>query len=90
MSEILSIGSAVAGPLPGRTELLRQDPPATTTVDESPIVSSRFDAELQRILAQSSFRVARARAIAAEIQRGDFETPERIRGTVDRLLDLLA
>lgn len=39
--------------------------------------------------ASSSFRRARVEAIRREIAEGRFETPERLSGTVNRLLDLL-
>jgi hypothetical protein len=35
-------------------------------------------------------RQARVRALQTEIEGGDFETPERISGTVERLLDVIA
>ncbi len=87
MSDLLSIGG-YAPPATGR--LSRPDLP--TANPQQPLESagaSRFDAELQRILAQTSFRVARARAIRAEIESGGYETPERIRGAVARLLDVI-
>ena len=37
----------------------------------------------------SSFRLARVNAIRAEIQAGTYETPERIAGTVSRLIDVV-
>lgn len=40
--------------------------------------------------AESSMRLARIRAIRAEILTGSYETNERIDGTVRRLLDILA
>ena len=87
MSELLSIGG-LAPPASGRLgnplpDLQTASPP------EDAGLSLRFDDELQRVLAQTSFRMARTRAIRAEIDAGNYETPERIRGTVDRLLDLL-
>jgi hypothetical protein len=49
--------------------------------------------EISRSLAEqvpaSSFRRARLEAIRQQIAEGRFETPERIRGTVDRLLDVI-
>lgn len=39
---------------------------------------------------KSSLRIARTRAIRAEIENGTYETLERIKGTASRLLDLLA
>jgi hypothetical protein len=41
------------------------------------------------IPSKSAFRSARIRAFREAISHGDFETSERIRGTVDRLLTLL-
>ncbi len=86
MSELLSIGG-VAPPATGRLGSELQ--PASW--DNPPNAPSfpRFDEELQRVLAQTSFRRARARAIRVEIESGAYETPERIRGTVERLLDVI-
>lgn len=50
----------------------------------------RFSDALQRIVEHSSMRQARVRAVQAEIEDGCYETPERISGTVDRLLDVIA
>lgn len=41
------------------------------------------------ILSESAFRSARIRAFREAISHDDFETTERIQGTVDRLLALL-
>ncbi len=41
-------------------------------------------------LAPSSFRNAWVQSIRSEINEGTFETPGRIDGTVERLLDILA
>lgn len=51
---------------------------------------TRFRGVLRRIVEQSSMRQARVRAIHAEIENGNYETPERISGTVDRLLHLIS
>ena len=50
---------------------------------------SRFGRALARAAEQSSLSVARIRAIRAEIEGGTFETPERISGTIDRLVNLI-
>jgi len=50
----------------------------------------RFSDTLRRLVEPSSMRQARVRAIQSEIEDGNFETPERISGTVDRLLDVIA
>lgn len=44
---------------------------------------------LLRAAEESSLRIARVRAIRVEIDAGIYETPERIEGTVSRLLDIL-
>jgi len=49
----------------------------------------RFDEALQRVLSRTSFRMARLRAVRAEIEAGNFETAERIQGTVTRLIGVL-
>lgn len=45
---------------------------------------------VSRAADQSSFRIARTAAVREEIASGTYETPERIEGTVDRILDILA
>ncbi len=57
---------------------------------QSGVAVSRFGDGIRRIVEQSSMRQARVHAIQAEIENGDYETPERIGGTVDRLLDVFA
>ena len=54
------------------------------------VAVTRFRGALRRIVEQSSMRQARVRAIHAEIENGNYETLERISGTVDRLLDVIA
>ena len=44
---------------------------------------------LSRAVFDSSFRIARTRAIRAEILNRTYETPERIDRTVERLLDVI-
>ena len=50
---------------------------------------SRRGTSLARAVEKSSLRIARTRAIRAEIVEGTFETRERINGTVERLLDVI-
>lgn len=90
MSLIINIGpvypsvpfSRVIGPLP--------TPLATLTAEGDRVEFSSVGRTLSRIAEESSFRIARARAIRDEIENGTYETPERITGTVERLLDVLA
>ncbi len=46
-------------------------------------------AALTRAVERSSLRIAKTEAIRAEIDVNTFETPERIEGTVTRLLDVI-
>jgi hypothetical protein len=48
-----------------------------------------FSKALLEATGGSSLRDARINAIRGEIKAGTFETPERLTGTVSRLLDLL-
>ncbi len=56
---------------------------------EDTVEFSDFGRALAEATEQSTFRLARVRAVRDEIARGDYETPERLRGTIDRLLDVL-
>lgn len=59
-------------------------PPADT------VEFSKFGEALALASRESTLRIAQIRAVRAEIENGTFETKERINGTVDRLLDVLA
>lgn len=52
-------------------------------------VSGRATA-LAYAVEKSSLRLARTRAVRAEIMAGTYETQERIDGTVERILDVIA
>jgi hypothetical protein len=54
------------------------------------VAVTRFSGSMRRIVERSSMRQARVRAIQSEIENGNYETLERISGTVDRLLDVIA
>jgi len=45
---------------------------------------------VSRAVELSSFSLARTRAVRSEIDRGTYETPARVDGTVERLLDVIA
>lgn len=51
---------------------------------------SRFGQALSQAAERSSLSIARTRAIRVQIENGTYETPERIRHTVDRLIDVIA
>lgn len=90
MSDFISVGGATP-PATDRVGVNRSETlpsaPSFATMPSSPL---RFSAELQAVLAQSPFRLARLHAIRGEIENGTFETPERLRATADRLLDVIA
>ena len=50
---------------------------------------ARADSALADPILDSSFCLARTRAIRAEILNNTYETPERIDTTVERLLDVI-
>jgi hypothetical protein len=93
MSEILPVGG-FAPPASVRSVFVRVEPkvassptPSAETVGSR--TPSRFDEELQQVLSQTSFRLARLRAVRAEIEAGTYETKERVQGAVGRLIDIL-
>jgi hypothetical protein len=59
-------------------------PPIRDTVE-----FSSFGRALAEAAERSTFRLAHLRAVRDEIDRGDYETTERLTGTVERLLDVI-
>lgn len=90
MSLSINIGPAYPSVSFSRVIARSPTPPVTLTVDGDRVEFSSVGRTLSRIAEESSFRIARARAIRDEIENGTYETPERITGTVERLLDVLA
>lgn len=91
MSEILPVGG-FAPPTPIRLGIVRVEPDAASTTTARTVESStpsRFDEELQQVLSRTSFRLARLRAVRSEIEAGTYETKERVKGAVGRLIDIL-
>ena len=91
MSEILSIGGT--WPPFSKVGLTPGHPPPRHVPDpdaQGGVAVTRFSDALRRLVEQSTMRQARVRAVQAEIQTGAYETLERISGTVDRLLDVIA
>ncbi len=62
----------------------------TSALDHDVIELSVVGKAFAVAFGHSSLRAAKAAAIRAEISNGTFETPERINGTVERLLDVIA
>ncbi len=91
MSEISSVGGV--HPLGGFTRPASSSPTQREATGleaiEDAVEFSRFSVTLQEVVEQSSWSLAKTRAIRAEIAAGTYETPDRIRGTVERLLDVI-
>lgn len=95
MSEISNIGITPSYPTTygySGTQAAPQSEPASRAEalgETDPVEFSR----LGRLLAGdgdlSSLRAAKLRAIRAQIEEGTYETPQRINGTVDRLMAIL-
>ena len=91
MALVINIASAYPSlPSPRATmsiPTLRQSAPFTLFSDT--VELSRAGRALSHAVEESSFRMARVRAVRAEIESGIYETAERIEGTVERLLDVV-
>lgn len=57
--------------------------------ESDPVEFSRLGRLLAGTQEISSLRLAKIQALRAEIEDGNFETPQRIDGTVDRLIQVL-
>lgn len=92
MSEISNIGQTFPAASWNSTTTLRSVSPHSeaSALDPDLIEFSVVGKALAVAFEHSSLRAAKAAAIRAEISNGTFETPERIKGTVDRLLDVIA
>ncbi len=92
MSEIINSISGFS-PLSYAGAPKRATAPAAESHSASPaedtVEISSFGRALSEATEQSTFRLARIRAVREEIARGEYETPERLRGTIDRLIDVL-
>jgi len=93
MNSIINIGPSYSSPLvrpvspkPANGTAIEAFPPTKGDSVEFTPTSRALPAE---VMSKVSLRLARANAIRAEIDAGTYETPERIRGTVERLLDII-
>ena len=92
MSEIINIGGVFPSPPVGGAtgkNTLASTPLSVERMEDT-VELSRFGRALAEVMGQSSLRAAKARAIRIEIVEGTFETQERINGTADRLLKVIA
>ena len=86
VANILSIRPAApASAAPSQAQVEQPSTTSEDTVEFSPLGRA-----MARAASESTMRIAQIHAIRAEIENGTYETPERIRGTVDRLLKFLA
>ncbi len=94
MNSIINIGPSHSYPL------VRPASPKTAIAEgiealpriqgDSVEFSNKIDLPLPaEVMSRVSLRLAKTNAIRAEIDAGTYETPERIRGTVERLLDII-
>lgn len=92
MSLIINTGrSLVSHPRLHASSALRPSTGAVSgPVGQDRVEASNSGRALEDTVEVSSFRLAQLRAVQDEIARGTYETPERIAGTVERLLDILA
>lgn len=97
MIDIISLEGiqSLAPPAPAARQDLEQEASALPRGTDSPrgtdtVEISSAGLALSRAAESSSLRLARNRAIRAEIQAGTYETPERLTKTVDRLMAALS
>jgi hypothetical protein len=91
MSFVNSIGNASTTPpvFPPYSSVPTPQALARRMADVQDVQRARADSALADAVLDSSFRIARTRAIRAEILNSTYETPERIDKTVERLLDVI-
>ena len=90
MSEIIGINSLYPLPPVARdVSVPAARMPVDRTADGDTAEFSRNAEALARAVMESRLRIARTRAIREEIENNTYVTPERINGTVERLLDVI-
>ncbi len=92
MAEINNISNILPPVVPVR-ESYPQSANQQSAVNEVEVKDNVEISEAGRALARaedvSSYRRARIESVRQEIEAGTYETPERVQGTIDRLLELL-
>ncbi len=89
MSAIINIGAHLPVTPVGPATTASPRPVARNGTSKDVVEFSVRGEALARAVEESSLRIARARAVRAEIEAGTYETPERLAGTVERLLDII-
>ena len=86
LNSLTSSRSAGLGPASASEPVIRGGPSALTDTVELSSDATRHLSAVE----ESTWRIARQTAIKAEIEDGTYITRERLAGTVERLLDVLA
>lgn len=90
MSSIIDISNAYPIPTTPKTNsVAARTSEAISPQQEDSIEISNIGRSLANANDISSLNQARLQAVRMEIEKGTFETPERIHGTVDRLIQFL-
>lgn len=89
MSVILNIGEADSTFRPAKALAITPSLPSAHQIPEDIFEFSGAARAMAQGVERSSLRLAQIRAIRTEIESGSFETPERIAGSVSRLLDVI-
>ena len=90
INAVSGIGSCeVSAPVSSSTGKAITGQPPTGSPVEDTVELSPAGIALSRADVQSRLRIARISEIRAEIRAGTFLTPERIDGTIERLLEIL-
>ncbi len=89
MSAIINIGSLLPVTPVNPATTASPRPVSRVGADRDVVEFSVQGEALARAVKESSLRIAKTRAIRAEIEAGTYETRERLSGTVERLLDII-
>lgn len=89
MSVILNISEADAAYRPANAAAIMPPLPSSRRLSGDIFEFSSAARAMAQGVEASSMRLAQIRAIRTEIESGRFETPQRIAGTVSRLLDII-
>ena len=89
MSVILNITEADSAFRPTKGAATTPSLPSSRPIPEDFFEFSSAARAMAQGVEASSMRLAQIRAIRMEIQSGNYETPERMAGTVSRLLDII-
>ena len=89
MSLIINIGQAYPPALPTALSAARANASTTAAGGRYSDTVEFSHTALNRAVVLSSLIIATTAAIRAEIEAGNYETPQRIESTVERILDVI-